>query len=65
MVFVDHLDEVADDQGNSLDALELFFGPDLLSFELDLIFLDVVFLNAEEFKIFVELLQLVVEVFFL
>jgi len=56
---------VADDQGNSLDALELFFGPDLLSFELDLIFLDVVFLNAEEFKIFVELLQLVVEVFFL
>jgi hypothetical protein len=65
VALVDHFYEVADYQGDCLDPLELFLGPELLSFELDLILLDVVLLDVEEVQIFVEFLQFVIQVFLL
>lgn len=48
VVFVDHFDEMSDDQRYGLDSLQFFLGSELLSLELDLIVLDVVFLDCEE-----------------
>lgn len=52
------------DQRNSLYSLQLLFGPKLLTFEFDLIFLNVVFLDVKELKVSVELLKLIVKVLF-
>lgn len=65
VVFVDHLNKMADDERDSLDTFELFFGTELLSFEFDLVFFDVVLLNVEELEVLVELLEFVVEVLLL
>ncbi len=51
VVLVDHFDEMPDDQGDGLDSLELLFGAELLSFEFDLVLLDVVFLDVQELKV--------------
>lgn len=51
---------MSNDQWDGLDSFELLFGSELLSFEFDLVFLDVVFLDVEELQVSVQLLQLVV-----
>ena len=65
VVLVDHLNKVTNDERDSLDTFELFFGTELLSFEFDLVFFDVVLLNVEELEVLVELLEFVVEVLLL
>ena len=65
MIFIDHLDEMSDNQGYGLDSLELLLGSELLSLEFDLIILDVVFLDVKELQISVEFLKLFVEVLLL
>lgn len=60
MALVDHLDEVADDQGDGLDALQLLLGADFLALELLLVLLDEVLLDFEELEVAVELLKLLV-----
>lgn len=48
VVFVDHFDKMSDDQRYGLNSLQFFLGSELLSLELYLIVLDVVFLDCEE-----------------
>ena len=47
---------MANDKGDCLNSFEFFFGANFLSLEFDLIFFDVIFLDAEKLKVFVELL---------
>ncbi len=60
MVLIDHLDEVTDDEGYSLDALELLLGPDFLSLEFLLVFLDEILLDFEELDVSFKLLELLI-----
>ena len=62
MILVDHLNEVSNHKGNSLDAFELFFWANLFSSKFYLVFFDVVFLNTEKLEVFVEFLKFVVKV---
>ena len=56
MILIDHLDKMANGEGDCLNPFQFFFGSDLLSFQFDLIIFDVLFLDVEELELFVELL---------
>ncbi len=65
VILIDHLYEMSNDQRYGLNSLELFFGSELLSFKLDLIVLDVVFLDVKELHVSIELLEFAVKVLLL
>lgn len=46
VVFINHLNEVTSADVDSLNALNLFFGSDVLRLEMTLLVLNVVFLNG-------------------
>ena len=57
MGLVHHLNEVADDQRNSLDSLQFLFGSDLLSSQFLLVLFNELLLNSEDLKVLLELLE--------
>ena len=65
MTLIDHLDEVADGERDCLDSFEFFLGPDLLSFEFDLIILDVFFLDVQVLQLLVQFLQPFIQIILL
>lgn len=61
-MLVDGLEELADDEGDRLDALDLLLSSEELALEVLLLILDVLFLKLEEFEVPLQLLVLQEEV---
>lgn len=57
-VLVDSLEELADDEGYGLDALDLLLGANELALKIELLVFDVAFLNGEELQVSGEFLVL-------
>ena len=53
-VLVDGLEELSDDEGDALDALDFLLGVEKLLFEVSLLVFDVFLLNLEEFELLLE-----------
>jgi hypothetical protein len=62
-VLINRFQELADDEGDALDALDLFLGAEELAFEVARLVLDVVFLKGEELEVGFELGELEKKVF--
>lgn len=62
VVGIDHLHELADDEGDRLDPFHLFLGSEELALEILLLIFDVLFLDLDELELALERFEVYVEV---
>lgn len=64
VIGIDHLHELADDEGDGLDTLDLFLCAEELALEVLVFVLDVFFLDLDELELALEGFEAAVEVVF-